>query len=116
MFRFIFRSLLPQSSTNAPEHQETHVINARKLGGKEIVYDRKTSSEAGKWRPPPGCYNKPAVFPDLWAIYAVGTQFFTENVNGIVNFFRGNGNRKKSLKTGRKPECVHNTRDSVLKT
>ncbi|CAO4361922.1 unnamed protein product [Caenorhabditis nigoni] len=92
-------------------YPEPLMIKARELEGKEIVYDKKTTSDAGKWRPPPGCYNKPAVFPDLWAIYAVGTQhsrFSIQDLNAFCNMFMDTLSRKGiTVKTPAETSLLH---------
>uniref|UniRef100_A0A1I7UY37 PAZ domain-containing protein n=1 Tax=Caenorhabditis tropicalis TaxID=1561998 RepID=A0A1I7UY37_9PELO len=71
-------------------YPEPLMIKARELDGKELVYDKKTVSESGKWRAPPGSFNKPASFPELWAIYAVGTnnsRFSASDLNSFSSMF-----------------------------
>lgn len=78
-------------------YPEPLMIKARELDGKDICYDRNTKADGGKWRAPPGCYNKPAVFPDLWAVYAVGTQqsrFSAGDLNTFTSMFMETLSRK----------------------
>ncbi|KAF1770753.1 hypothetical protein GCK72_002576 [Caenorhabditis remanei] len=78
-------------------YPEPLMVKARELEGKEILYDRKVNTESGKWRAPPGGYNKPCAFPDLWAMYAVGTQqsrFSAGDLNNFSNMFMETLQRK----------------------
>ncbi|CAL2029109.1 unnamed protein product [Caenorhabditis brenneri] len=67
-------------------YPEPLMVRARELDGKELMYDKKVIAESGKWRAPPGSFNKPAAFPDLWALYAVGTQNSRFSANDLNQF------------------------------
>ncbi|EGT52295.1 hypothetical protein CAEBREN_18432 [Caenorhabditis brenneri] len=50
------------------------MVKARELEGKKIMFDKKVTAMSEKWRAPPGSFNKPSTYSDLWAFHAVGTQ------------------------------------------
>lgn len=78
-------------------YPEPLMVKARELDCKEVCYDRKVNAMDGKWRATQGFYNKPAVFPELWALYAVGNQssrFSSGDLNNFCSMFMETLNKK----------------------